>query len=186
MKLDWFDAVLFAFGFALAAVLAVVLDSFGWDSTSEVAVECSMLVFVAGPLFLRRKFFGAPNVGELKDGALWSLLSMVGLLLILFGTGLFGLSVLGLPSVLVPPDFEAQVRDSHGEPFYFDSEETPAQREVRQAQDRVSEARLIAQIAAENRERWEDERNGQWITLGCAIGLVGAGIFFTRLRFKPC
>lgn len=90
MQVDWLDALLFALGFVLALVAVIALQSLGVavnDDSEEEVLATGAIALSLGPILLRRKLFGAPNLPEPRQGPLWSLLSITGILMIMAGVG---------------------------------------------------------------------------------------------------
>lgn len=90
--MDWKDLLLFAAAFGIVVV--------GLTAWAEVAGEpprwMTKVVIVGGlatPLALRRFIFGWPALPPPKEGALWSLVSMLGILAALFGVAAAALGV---------------------------------------------------------------------------------------------
>ncbi len=196
IKLDWIDALLFAFGFAGAIALSTLLDRlYGLRLTRATLA----IAFV--PIGIRRLLFGPPTTPEPRKGVLWSMLSIVGLLVVFAG-----IASLVLASAAAfdkgPPDFEAEARAIHSSADaklgalaeisfeVVDPNETSQAREarlVRQREARAAEREAsIRKMAEESRGRWEEHRRSRiataWRLVGAGFGLVLLGALMMRAR----
>jgi len=82
---DWKDLVLFAVGF----VVVVAALSAWAEIAGEPGKAVTRVVFLTGvfaPIGVRRLIFGRPALPPPKEGFHWSLLSMLGIFMALFGT----------------------------------------------------------------------------------------------------
>lgn len=112
--MDWLDALLPALGFVLALVAVIARDSLGVavnDDFLEELLALGAIALALGPVLLRRKLFGAPKLPEPRQGPLWSLLSILGILTVMAGVGCMLMSPAFLSTALqARPDFAQQVR----------------------------------------------------------------------------
>lgn len=83
---DWKDLLLFAAGFVLVITLLTVWAELAGEPP-RWATKVLLAVGIAAPVALRRLVFGWPALPPPKETALWSLLSMLGILVALVGMG---------------------------------------------------------------------------------------------------
>ncbi len=83
---DWKDLVLFAAGF-----VAVIAGLTAWSEIAgdpgKAVTKVVFITLILGPLGVRRLIFGWPALPPPKEGMHWSLLSMLGILIAIFGMG---------------------------------------------------------------------------------------------------
>ncbi|MCB9538498.1 MAG: hypothetical protein H6704_19790 [Myxococcales bacterium] len=179
VTLDWKDALLFGFGFA-GAIAAATLFPEAHEPLSHFAVAIALV-----PSLVRRRLFGPVIPPRTRRGALWSMVSMLGLLLVLAGAG--GLTIAALRGdPREAPDFEADARamqariDADLAPLAALTGDTPT--------DAEREAG-IRRRAADARAAWAAERDRHRAKslriAGGAFGLLLAGALLVRLRQQP-
>lgn len=93
--LDWKDLLLFASGFVLVISGLTAWAELVGEPPARVT-KGVILVGVAAPLALRRVVFGWPALPPPREGFVWSLLSMIGIFLALFGMAAAALGVFQL------------------------------------------------------------------------------------------
>jgi hypothetical protein len=92
---DWKDLVLFAAGYVVVVIGLTAFDELIGDPPLGVT-RGVLALGVLGPIALRRLIFGWPALPAPKEGFGWSLLSMLGILVALFGMGAAALGVFPL------------------------------------------------------------------------------------------
>ncbi len=93
--MDWKDLLLFAVGYVEVIVVLVAWTELAGEP-SRLVTRIVIVVGMFGPLALRRALFGWPALPPPKEGLGWSLLSMLALLIALFGMGAAALGVFPL------------------------------------------------------------------------------------------
>ncbi len=194
VKLDWKDAVLFALGFAVAVGVLVFLSTQYGMTLENRLLRIAMLLLCFGPLAARRAWFGQPTRATPKEGLLWSVVSILALLLIFGGVGSLGLSLVPLSRLLEsPPDFEADAPPAIAPTSNFDYEildpnETPEARDARLARE-AREAQVVTRddkpdVSA--RSNWEAQRararTNALLMLALGLGLIAVGTLLMTLR----
>lgn len=185
MRFDWKDALILPLGF-LGMVLGMVqLQKFGFE-LSKPAKQGLAVAALFGPLALRRKFFGEPELPEPRTGFLPSAGSVLGLLATFFGTALIALGGYHLTNRPAKPDFLAQERSYQGS-FEFDFVEgAETEEEGAARREREREARLV-EGARESERSWE-EGEAEFVTryqriLAVGLGLAALGAFGVKSRY---
>lgn len=195
--LDWIDAILFAFGFTSAIALILVIDELFGIRATGAALMLSLV-----PSGIRRWLFGPPTTYEPRMGALWSALSVAGILVTFAGVAsLAAASVVAFDHET--RDFEAEARAIHDSVDkdmgvlsdisfeVIDPNESPqarAARHAREAEARAAEREAsIQKLAGEIRRDWEEHRRSRvatmWRVIGAGLGLMVLGALMLRARY---
>lgn len=190
MKFDWKDGLLFTGGFVLTVAGASALHDLGGVDLGRKEIQAGLTVLAFGPLVVRRVLFGAPQLPEPRKGIVWSLVSMLGLLAMVFGIGVLALSTFPLARAFgATPDFEADARAEESAATISVTRvgETPEeQRERQELEARDREAQRSA-AAARARALWTTQRDGARMTLAnmlsAGLALVAFGTFCTWARY---
>ena len=191
-RFDWKDGFLVALGFAILVLLLMFLNGpLGLD-LGKGLVRVLVLPAILGPLFVRRALFGQPQLGNIRNGILFRLLSIVGLVLIFLGFGAGALTMVSISRALDPkPNFEAEERAIYTHTTDFDfgpANESPDARERRQQEDQARLEQQIKKGAAEREKEWlvaEAERNRlRWLVGLATIAFMAIGSFFLSLRYE--
>src|SRR5690606_15194093 len=108
MTFDWKDGWLIAFGFAALVLLQTVLQLMEIELSRGV-IQGLAAAFILSPPAARRAIFGQPLLGRRRDGAIYRMASMLGLLALFFGmaTGAVAANRMSLPKE-ERPDFLAE------------------------------------------------------------------------------
>ena len=184
---------MFALGFVGVIAIATVLESAFGLRLGRGGIKVAVLALGFGPAAARRLIFGAPKLPPPRTGALWSLVSIVGLLCLIAGVGGFAIGAVTISGAFEQaPDFVAQARTSFGasELSYahvIDPTETPAAEAARRERVAANNAREIADAASDARRQWEARQSSNRRTslVLASLGLLAtlAGAFLTWLRY---
>ena len=199
LQMDWIDGVLIAVSFGIYIVLDVQL-SFSQELSSYGSISS---IFV-GPV-VRRIILGSPNLPEPKNGAIWRLSSIFGLLTVFFSMGMFFLSGVAIQQSKDPmPNFRSEVEQRHAElqvelrsvnsmidavvvPVGTPDEEIQRlQEEKKKEREQKEKLELEQRIQRLEREYVESRENRyqeginlmKWSTMVCFIGS-----FLLRIRY---
>jgi hypothetical protein len=203
---DWIDAIVIMFSFLGLIGSAVVIGQFiDTDGVLfELILEVSIIpVFLAG-LFLRRRLFGPGFPYPIKTGGIWSLISILGLF-ILLGAGLSsifaGMSL--VRSFEKSPEFELSIPEnsnllessaSFAELDAFIKMQQPNEnkeewsarlkREREEEKSRKEEARKVKKDAKINawKKRIKEQQSYAWHAGYYAAMLFSFGVILLRLR----
>jgi len=192
LRFDWKDGLLIASGFT-----ALILLQFFWRATfgadlDNDALRALALPAIFAPIAARRAIFGPPQLGNMRGGPFYRLVSIVGLLLIFFGMGAGMITMSRLSRASNPkPDFEAEQRAIYAPNSGLDfspADESPEVRERRQQADSAELEARIKKDAAEMEKIWLDsdaERKSlNWKFVFATIGLMAIGSFLLSLRYE--
>ena len=110
LQMDWIDGVLIAASFGLYILLDIQ-----FSFPQELGRYAGTSSIFWGPA-IRRIVFGPPNLPEPKNGAIWRLSSIFGLLTVFFSMGMFFLSGVAIQQSKDPmPNFRSEVEQRHAE-----------------------------------------------------------------------
>ena len=110
LQMDWIDGILIALGFSVGIELGYL-----FPPLLSIASEISLVAAFGAPT-LRRAVFGAPTPGTPKEGPIWRLCSIFGLLIIFLSVPFFWIGSIAIQQSKEPmPDFRSEVLQEEAE-----------------------------------------------------------------------
>lgn len=189
MRFDWKDALILPIGFVVLVLVLSQLQSVGIETSKGTKQALAVAVFF-GPLGLRRKLFGEPDLPPPKKGLLPSLGSVAGLLATFFGTALIVLGGYHLTKTRpAKPDFLSDERAIYAGVDELDVsfDENAQEREARRERERREREEKIVSDAREREASWEADEaefaRRYWGILATGLALSGLGALGVWARY---